>query len=362
MLHFAQNASIQNKGALDHQFADLSMARNAAIDTHNGGRNVMDVLADKLAKMNSLNGINAVRSSVDIYKQFDQTVLSQFNAADEFTILNDLTPLSRSVRLNATVYEWARSGGEGPSHTSMSGQIGALLDAPKYNYDGTIVPVHDNGFSFNWRDPKLNNPDFFDVIADAQASRMRDLRLQLNDGFFNGFKNAIGQYITVDGKSWKGFRDDERVGQFALTVDLTTSTDYRAIRGQFIAARDYVRITNSQANALTVYTSELVASNLEQYISDNYAAPSALEDLAKIRGIAAIKVDPSLKGNEMLLVPLTAGVIAPITGQAFGTVADPRPFYNSDYVWRNWGAVGLMVKSDYNDKKSVVFASSESGS
>ena len=51
-------------------------------------------------------------------------------------------------------------------------------------------------------------------------------------------------------------------------------------------------------------------------------------------------------------------MIAPIVGQAFGTVADPRQFYNSDYVWRTWGAAGLMVKQDINGHYSVIHASS----
>jgi hypothetical protein len=74
-------------------------------------------------------------------------------------------------------------------------------------------------------------------------------------------------------------------------------------------------------------------------------------------GIAAIKEDAQLTGNQILIVPLTAGVIAPIVGQAVGTVADPRPFY-SDYVWRTWGAAGLMVKTDINNRKSVIYAHS----
>jgi hypothetical protein len=61
-----------------------------------------------------------------------------------------------------------------------------------------------------------------------------------------------------------------------------------------------------------------------------------LLELLKLSGIAAIKEDAQLTGNQILIVPLTAGVIAPIVGQAVGTVADPRQFYNSDYVWRTW--------------------------
>jgi hypothetical protein len=38
----------------------------------------------------------------------------------------------------------------------MSGQIGAALDAKSYTFDGTMVPIHDSGFKFNWRDPVFN--------------------------------------------------------------------------------------------------------------------------------------------------------------------------------------------------------------
>lgn len=50
--------------------------------------------------------------------------------------------------------------------------------------------------------------------------------------------------------------------------------------------------------------------------------------------------------------------ISRLISQAFGTVADPRLHYNSDYVWRTWGAAGLMVKQDINGHYSVIHASS----
>ncbi|MDA4779518.1 DUF6260 family protein, partial [Enterobacter hormaechei] len=78
-----------------------------------------------------------------LYKAYDQTVLAQFEPNTEFTLLNDLMPLSRSVRLEESVYEYARTGGRGWAHTSMSGQIGAALDAKSYTFDGTMVPIHD---------------------------------------------------------------------------------------------------------------------------------------------------------------------------------------------------------------------------
>jgi hypothetical protein len=76
-------------------------------------------------------------------------VLQQFEPNTEFTLLNDLMPLSRSVRMEESRYEYARTGGRGWAHTSMSGQIGAALDARSYSFDGTMVPIHDSALSSN---------------------------------------------------------------------------------------------------------------------------------------------------------------------------------------------------------------------
>ena len=338
-----------------YQFGMLSQERAAAVNHQ--GVNVMQEIADRLNTINKLNGINAVRSPADLYKAFDQTITRQFEPNTQFTLLNDIMPLSRSVRINQTVYEYAKSGGRMWAHTSMSGQIGAALDAVQYDYDGTMVPVHDTGFKFHWRDPRLKNPDAFDIIADAQFESTNEVRRQYVDYVFNGYRDSEGNFVSFDGKTWKGLKADERVAQVSLSVDFTSPTaTSEQIRNAAIALRDTVRITNNQYAPQTWYVSGQIMSNLERYFSDNYQSGTILQELLKLNGIAAIKEDAQLEGNEIVIIPLTAGVVAPIVGQAFGTVADPRPFYNSDYIWRTWGAAGLMVKTDINGKFSVVHA------
>jgi hypothetical protein len=266
-------------------------------------------------------------------------------------------PLSRSVRIEQSRYDYARTGGRGWAHTSMSGQIGAALDAKSYSFDGTMVPIHDSGFKFTWRDPIFNSPSALQSQADAQRGSVEDVQRQYVDYIFNGFRDSEGNYVQFDGLTWKGLKEDERVAQVTLTFNFATSTDPVALRTNAIALRDVVRVTNSQYAPQTWYVSAEIMSNLERYFDVN-ATRTVLEEFLKLSGIAAIKEDAQLSGNEILIVPLTAGVIAPIVGQAIGTVADPRQFYNSDYIWRTWGAMGLMVKQDINNKYSVIHASS----
>jgi len=335
------------------QFAELQMARNegaqAAADFLGRVRGIRED-ADRL------NAVNAVDDIRRLYRAFDTTVLAQFEPNTQFTLLNDLMPLSRSVRIEQSRYDYARTGGRGWAHTSMSGQIGAALDAKSYTFDGTMVPIHDSGFKFTWRDPIFNSPSALQSQADAQRGSVEDVQRQYVDYVFNGFRDSEGNFVQFDGLTWKGLKNDERVAQVTLTFNFATSTDPVALRTNAIALRDVVRVTNSQYAPQTWYVSAEIMSNLERYFDVN-ATRTVLEELLKLSGIAAIKEDAQLSGNEILIVPLTAGVIAPIVGQAIGTVADPRQFYNSDYVWRTWGAMGLMVKQDINNKFSVIHAS-----
>ncbi|WP_286863262.1 MULTISPECIES: major capsid protein [Pantoea] len=346
----------RNLEANTAQFQKLQFARNSSAQA------VADFIArtrvrGEAANAPVLDAVNAIDDIRRLYKAYDQTVLSEFEPNTEFTLLNDLMPLSRSVRLEESVYEYARTGGRGWAHTSMSGQIGAALDAKSYTFDGTMVPIHDSGFKFNWRDPVFNKGSALSSLADAQAGSVDDVRRQYVDYIWEGFRDAAGNYINFDGKTWKGLRHDERVAQVTLTVNFATSTDVKAMRAGAIALRDVMKLQNLQYGQQTWYVSAEIMSNWEQYFDVN-SLRTVLEEIAKLAGVSAIKEDSELSGNEIVIVPLAAGVIAPIVGQAFGTVADPRQFYNSDYIWRTWGAAGLMVKQDINGHFSVIHASS----
>lgn len=341
------------------QFNNLQNERNASAQA------VADLLARaSMGEFGQLDAVNAVDDIRRLYRAFDTTVLQQFEPNTEFTLLNDLMPLSRSVRLEQSRYDYARTGGKGWAHTSMSGQIGAALDARSYTFDGTMVPIHDSGFKFEWRDPIFNSPSVLQSQADAQRGSVLDVQRKFVDYIYNGFRDKAGNFANFDGLTWKGLKDDERVQQIdlgasGLNIDFSSSSSTAAgLRAGAIALRDQMRRINNQYANQTWYVSGDIISNLERYFSDNYQSVTILEEILKLTGIDSIKEDSQLSGNEIVIIPLGAGVIAPIVGQGVGTVADPRQFYNSDYIWRTWGAMGLMVKQDINNKYSVIHASS----
>ncbi|MBE9780628.1 phage coat protein, partial [Escherichia coli] len=237
------------------QFRELEMARNMSAQA------VADFIARaRFGEQGQLDAVNAVDDIRRMYRAYDQTVLAQFEPNTEFTLFNDLMPLSRSVRLEESVYEYARTGGRGWAHTSMSGQIGAALDARAYSFDGTMVPVHDSGFKFHWRDPIFNKGSALASLADAQRGSVDDVRRKIVDYMFNGFRDSEGNFVTFDGKTWKGLKNDDRVGLVdlgasGLNINFATSTDPDAIRKGAIALRDVLKLQNHQYGQQTWYVS-----------------------------------------------------------------------------------------------------------
>ncbi|MEQ1967682.1 major capsid protein [Xenorhabdus nematophila] len=346
-----------NLAANQAQFRELELARNTSAQATADFIGRTRGMSEEHRRLDAANAVQDIRL---LYKSFDQTVIKQFEPNTEFTLMNDLMSLSRSVRLEESVYEYARTGGKGWAHTSMSGQIGAALDARAYSFDGTMVPIHDSGFKFQWRDPIFNKGSALASLADAQQGSVDSVRRQYVDYIFNGFRDSEGNYIQYDGKTWKGLKADERVGMVdlgkgGLNIDFTKA-DAKSIREGAIALRDTLRLKNFMYAEQTWYVSGDILSHWEKIYFDVNATRTVLEEVKKLTGIKDIKEDFQLAGNEILVLPLGAGVISPVVGQAFGTVADPRQFYNSDYVWRTWGAAGLMVKTDMNNKHGVLFA------
>lgn len=202
MFYFSTKKATEtgNLEANQAQFGALSLERNSSAQA------VADFIS-RARNVPVLDAANAVDDIKRLYKAYDQTVLAEFQPNTEFTLLNDLMGLSRSVRIDESVYEYARKGGGGVAHTSMSGQVGALLEASAYSFDGTMVPIHDTGFKFTWRDPIFGKGSALASLSDAQKDSVDTVRRKYLDFIWNGFRDAAGNFIAFDGKTFKGLRN-----------------------------------------------------------------------------------------------------------------------------------------------------------
>lgn len=298
----------------------------------------------------------------DVFQEFDNVTVERMRSDDGDTFLNDLLPLSRSVSIGKLVHRFRQASDAGRAQTSMTGQIGVKMDQVEFTFDGSIIPVHDTGFTRNWREWNAQTSEGFDGLVDDQRESVATLRRHLADNFLDGHVDSQGNNIVVDGLSWGGMRNDSRVEQIDLggggvNFDFTDGTQTPdLVKSNFIEVRDIMWITNKCEQDLVYYVSREIASNFERKFSTSYDSPKLMQELAALQGVAAIKTSSKLTGNELMGFPLDAGKIRPIVGMGINTVAMPRPVYNSNYDFVVWGAVGFEVREDFASNTCSFFA------
>ncbi len=204
MFYFSTKKATEtgNLEANQAQFGALSLERNSSAQA------VADFIS-RARNVPVLDAANAVDDIKRLYKAYDQTVLAEFQPNTEFTLLNDLMGLSRSVRIDESVYEYARKGGGGVAHTSMSGQVGALLEASAYSFDGTMVPIHDTGFKFTWRDPIFGKGSALASLSDAQKDSVDTVRRKYLDFIWNGFRDPLVLVKCIKSASMAGLKSSK---------------------------------------------------------------------------------------------------------------------------------------------------------
>lgn len=299
----------------------------------------------------------------DVYQDFDNVTIERFRSDDGDTFLNDLLPLSRPISVGKLIHKFRRASDAGLAQTSMTGQIGVKFDQVEYSYDGTLVPVHDTGFSRNWREWAAMTSEGFDALIDDQRESVATLRRKLADSFMDGHVDSSGNAIVVDSTSWLGMRNDSRVAQVDLgaggiNFDFTdTAQTYSAVEAAFKQVRDVLWITNTCEMEAVYYISREIMSNIERESSENANLGKFVQRLSGLMGVADIKVSSKLTGNQMMAFPLDANKVRPVVGMGLNTVATPRPLYNDPYAFIVWGAIGFQIINDYNGNTCALYAS-----
>lgn len=348
-----QKSLIGNSRSAQKQWADVVGAREAYRANE----------ASHAAMMKAAGfSVNQGLIPQDVYQEFDSVTTTRFRSDDGDTFLNDLLGQSSSVNIGKLVVKHRRASDAGSAQTSMSGQTGVKADQVEYNYDGTLIPMHDAGFGRNFREWNAQNSEGFDALIDDQRETVASIRAHIADSFLDGHKDKDGNIIVVDSVSWSGMRADARVAQVDLgaggvNFDFTDANQtYTAVEAAFKEVRDVLWITNNCQKEATYYVSREVMSAMERESSENAGMGKFINRLSGLMGVAAIKVSSKLVGNEIMAFPLDSDLVRPLVGMGINTVAMPRPLYNSNYDFTTWGAIGFQVRTDFANRKCAMFA------
>lgn len=322
-------------------------------------RRAFEYQQKQIARMMGLTPNQAAVIPQDVWREMDAVTKKVLRNDEGDTLLMDLMPLSKSLPVGKVIHQQRKASDAGVVNRSISGGVTEILDKTAYSYGKTVIPVFRSGFHREWREVEAQSSEAFDAMIDDTENIVQAMRKDWAD-----YIRAGDSTIVFDGQGAFGFTNSPDVIAFDLgasgqNIDYTSASETsQNIRNGFKAIRDALRITNNVIAPLTVYVSREIMSNFERYYSDNFATgESILMQLMKLTGISAIKETALLTGNEMFWTQLSSTSIRPLIGMGINTFAIPRQTQLDDYNFVTWGAMGIQFLSDYDGRKSNLFAS-----
>lgn len=293
----------------------------------------------------------------DVWQQMDADT-SLIMRAPNLTFVNDLLPRSKSVDPGkiANVYRIASDAGN--PQTSLSGQMPIQNSKTAYEYDGNIIPVHTTGWEREWRELLGQRSEGFDGLIDDNANCSRALLDRMAEYMYTG-DDSLGfeGYKAFGAKNHPNTKQID-LGAGGLNINLETATSGVDLYNAYKAMRDLLRIENRAAGQVTFYVSQTALSNLERPWDTANSSNINIDDRVRsLNGVADIKEDASLSGNEALIVIHEDQYIRPLTGMAAGTFAVPRHMQHANHQFYNMAIVGLEIRRDINGRSGVAYAS-----
>ena len=320
----------------------------------NGQRNAFNRMQKQMAQ---LHGNASAIIPQDVYREFD-TQTKTLMRSDNHVIMNDLLPLAKSLPVGKIEHVYRRASDSGSVQTSISGMTPTELDKTAYDYDSTIKVIHQSAFGRSWMEMEGQKSEGFDGLVDDQANGVRAVQDAIASHIVNGVTGVSFKGFTPDGIKNSSKVQAVDLDASGLNVNFSASaTTAAAIRTGWIAMDNTLAITNNVMMARDYYVSREIFSNFKRYATTtNDTGRTILQTLLEIPGVASIKEDASLTGNQVIGMARDSQFIRPLVGMAVTTVplfrANPMDNYNF-LVWTN---VGLEIKTDYTGKKGVLYA------
>ena len=282
--------------------------------------------------------------------------------ADEGQVwMADLMPLAKPVNIGKTVHLNRVSSDAGTVVRSMSGQVPTPMDNVNYDYRGTPVPIFSTGYGREWRQWNSLQSENFDALSDDQEAHVAKIRRDQAMYVLDGDAN-----INVDGYPAYGIRTSplskavnlgDAVGgaDIDLTAAATTSDEIDTFFTSYLGA---ILDDNYITGAVNLYVSPEIARNLDRSYSgaDGFKGGTLMSYLLTNRRIAKIAVSFELSGNEFFGFVPSAEYIRPLIGMAVSTIAVPRVMPNANYQFHIWGAMGIEIRADINERTGVFYS------
>lgn len=303
--------------------------------------------------------VNEARIPADVYRSMDAQTKQLMTGDEGGVLLDDLLPLAKSVNVGKIVAEYRQVSDAGSAQSSISGQHAKPMDKVQYDYDGTLVLIHDSAVGREWRELEGMRSEGFDALIDDQAAAVRAVRRKLVDNMLNGEPGVL-----YKGQASYGIKNSPNtqpldLGAGGLNIDMTlAATTFAQMETVIIAG---LKVLQGKANNVetdvTVYVSPEIWFNALRRQTNDGAYETFLTALRRIPGVRDIKKTNAMSGNEFLMIAMSSEFIQPVVGMGLTTTPITRLTPYADYNLLVWTAAGLQIKADAKGRSGVLYAS-----
>jgi hypothetical protein len=294
----------------------------------------------------------------DAWRELDDITMRVMRNDEGGAFMADLMPLARPIDIGKIVAFNRVSSDAGHVVRSISGQASVEMDKVDYDYRATPVPIFASGYGREWREWNTHQSENFDAISDDQESTVAAINRDMARYVLNG-----DDKIKIKGFEGFGIKNHPLTkpielgsGSGGADINLTSATSDAIeafVNNVLGAALD----DNHIGAGVNMYVSPEIGRNLDKPYSGaaGFKTGSLRDALVANRRINKIEVTFELSGNEFFAFVPDSRFIRPLVGAAVSTVAIPRDRPMANYQFQVWGAMGIEIRGDFNNRSGVFY-------
>ena len=299
----------------------------------------------------------------DVAQEFDRQQV-ELMRANNLTLLSDLMPLARALAVGKIESIHRRVSGSGQAKRSLTGRTTVEIDKAAFDYDSTIKVIHQDGFGRDWMEMQSQRTEAFDGLVDDQANSNRTVLDSIATHIYSGALDENGKVISYNGTAATGIKTSTKtvavdLDASGMNIDFTSgAATPDAIRTGWVSLVAKLRVDNNVGQDITFYISADIETNFQRFYGTTAGATgkTLMAVLKELAGVADIKVDRTLSGNEVVGLVLNAQYIRPLIGMAVSTIPLFRANPMDGYNYMTWANVGLEIRTDFTGKSGVMYA------
>jgi len=352
-------AAIESDRRTKAQFNELNSIRKF----HNiDQKNILGVYGNAMDEVTFQKNSAGILTR-DWWREVDNVITEVRDHDQGREFVTDLMGVASPLPIGKTVKLYTNGGDiEGSVERSMDGHTPTVFDYLETETDGDPVPIFSAGVGINWRHWSGLETENVDLLTSSQRRKTVKVMSDIADYFLDG--DAKIKEKSYEGQGIRNHRHTKKInlGAGGVNINLVTATNDEIIA---FYTKDFAKELDD--NYVAFVDKMWVTPALGRRLSEPYSKSGEFKEgtlgdyILRYGRIKEFKVTFKLTGkagdgNEFFCYVKNKMFISPLVGASVGMVPMARMNPMDNYNFLIWGAMGLQIQGDVNDRGGVFYA------